>query len=215
MTLRETIQEQFHRPHGILGRLAGRIMANRGSNVERNLATVELLAPEPGDRVLEVGHGPGIAVAALAERVGDGHVVGLDHSQLMNAQAARRNRDAVADGHVELVVGDLSALHEAEPFDRIMMVNVAMFWDDPVAELKGLRSLLVPGGPLAVTHQPRNAGASAADTDRAEKLFESQLEAAGFVDVLVDTIDLAGVSGVCLRAHAPAETPAARSHSAS
>ena len=203
MSMRETIRGQFQRPQGALGVLAGLIMAKRRSNIERNLATVELLAAEPSDRVLEIGHGPGIALAALADRVDDGQIIGLDHSTVMHAQAARLNRAAVADGRVKLVVGDLSAIDGVAAIDRVMLVNVAMFWDDPVNEFARIRSLLGPGGRLAVTHQPRNAQASSSDTDRATDQLMSQLEEAGFVDILADTLELPGVPGICLRAHTP------------
>ena len=53
---------QFGNPHGPLGRLAGRIMATRGSNIERNRWTVDLLELKPHHRVLEVGYGPGLAI---------------------------------------------------------------------------------------------------------------------------------------------------------
>ena len=50
MALRETIVGQFKRPHGMLGRLAGWIMASRPSNIRRNLWTVEMLGVRPTDR---------------------------------------------------------------------------------------------------------------------------------------------------------------------
>jgi SAM-dependent methyltransferase len=203
MNMKETIRGQFQRPQGTLGVIAGLIMAKRRSNIERNLATVELLAAEPGDRVLEIGHGPGIALAELADRVDNGQIIGVDHSSVMHAQAARLNRAAVADGRVKLIVGDLSAIEDVAPIDRAMLVNVAMFWDDPVNEFARIRSLLGPGGRLAVTHQPRNAQASSSDTDRATDQLMSQLQEAGFVDILADTLELPGVPGICLRAHAP------------
>ena len=53
---------------------------------ERVLA---LLSPQPGERILDVGSGPGFLVASLADAVGpDGVVHGLDPSAPMNALAA-------------------------------------------------------------------------------------------------------------------------------
>jgi len=62
-----------------------------------------LLAVEPNARVLELGCGPGVAMAALAERAVDGLVVGVDHSPIMIRQARRRNAAAVAAGRGRLV----------------------------------------------------------------------------------------------------------------
>ena len=58
MSLVTPVYRQFRRPTGLLGRLAGWIMANRPSNIERNRWTVDLLRVQPADHVLEIGFGP-------------------------------------------------------------------------------------------------------------------------------------------------------------
>lgn len=68
MSLFDVVWSQFGRPRGLLGRLAGRIMASRGSNLARNQWAVELLEVRPDDRILEVGFGPGVAVAVIGAR---------------------------------------------------------------------------------------------------------------------------------------------------
>ena len=106
------IYRQFERPHGALGALAGFVMSHRLSNRERNRWTVELIAPETNARVLEVGCGPGLALAAMCDRVTAGCIVGLDHAPLMLAQAARRNARAIEAGRLQLHLGGLEALAE-------------------------------------------------------------------------------------------------------
>jgi len=69
-------------------------MGRRSSNVTPNRWAVRLLDVQPADRVLELGCGPGVAIAALASR---GMVVGVDHSAVMIGQR-RRNRAAVRAG---------------------------------------------------------------------------------------------------------------------
>jgi ubiquinone/menaquinone biosynthesis C-methylase UbiE len=58
---------------------------------------VSLLALPPAGRILEIGCGPGVAIAALI-RAGAGHVDGVDHSAVMLRQAARRNAAAIWAG---------------------------------------------------------------------------------------------------------------------
>ena len=57
---------QFHQSAGAAGHVAGWIMGRRSSNVARNRWAVQLLDVQPADRVIELGCGPGVAIAALA-----------------------------------------------------------------------------------------------------------------------------------------------------
>ena len=103
--MKKYLISQFGRPHGLVGRLAGSIMAHRASNKLRNRWTVGLLNLEPSHQVLEVGSGPGIALAQVAGCLTSGRVVGLDYSKTMHDMAANRNRQAIRDGRVSLVIG--------------------------------------------------------------------------------------------------------------
>ena len=54
---------QFGHPRGTAGSVAGWVMAHRSSNRRRNNWVVSLLDVQPGERVLEIGFGPGLAVS--------------------------------------------------------------------------------------------------------------------------------------------------------
>ena len=110
MTIKEHLTDQFRQPRGPLGRLAGRIMATRGSNVQRNRRTVELLEPGEHDHVLVVGYGPGLAIDEIARLVPNGHVTGIDHSTTMQRVGTRRLDAAGLSDRVELHVGDVTDL---------------------------------------------------------------------------------------------------------
>src|SRR5262245_22268635 len=99
------VYRQFERPHGALGALAGFIMSHRSSNKERNRWTVDLIAPHAKARVLEIGCGPGLALSLVCERAIGGKIVGLDHSPLMLAQAAKRNAHAIETRVLQLHLG--------------------------------------------------------------------------------------------------------------
>jgi SAM-dependent methyltransferase len=207
MTLRERLVRQFHRPSGVGGSLAGIVMGHRGSNVARNRWAAGLLAPLPGERVLELGCGPGVALAALAA-AGPDLAVGVDHSDVMVRQASRRNRDAVASGRVRVVRAAVQDLAPGvppcdEPFDAALAVNVPAFGAGDAAErLAGVRRLLRPGGRIALVAQPRNAGASADDSRQAADRLSGLLGEAGYADVEVDTLEL-DPPAVCVRAVSP------------
>jgi len=195
---------QFHRPHGAGGRAAGWVMAHRGSNRKRNVWAAGLLDVQPADRVLEIGFGPGIAIAELARRATRGRVVGVDHSELMVRQASRRNAAAVRAARVELRLGTAEQLPVFdEPFDKILAVNSLMFWDDPVARLKELRGLLRPGGRIAIAFQPRGPGSTDETAARAGEVIAEHFAAAGFTDVRVETLALKPTAVVCVLGVSP------------
>lgn len=154
---------QFHRPTGAAGHVAGWIMGRRSSNVTRNRWAAELLDIRPADRVIELGCGPGVAVAAMARRASRGLVVGVDHSEVMIGQARRRNRAAVRAGRVRLVHAPVQGLSVGEgPFDAALAVNTVGMWPDPTVRLRELGRLLRPGGRIALVTQPRCPGATSA-----------------------------------------------------
>jgi ubiquinone/menaquinone biosynthesis C-methylase UbiE len=104
---------------------------------------------QPGERVLDVGCGPGFYVSELLERVGAaGRVVGVDSSQAMLAVAAHRCRD---HANVALHEGDATALPVDDAgFDRAISVQVLEYVPDTAAALAELFRALRPGGRLVV-----------------------------------------------------------------
>lgn len=156
MSLKAQLVAQFRQPSGALGRLAGWTMANRPSNRLRNNRTIELLAIEPDDLVLEIGYGPGLAIELASRQLGTGEVLGLDHSTVMYDQATRRNAAAIAAGKVKIGVGDVLAPPFPLPLvDKIYSVNVVQFWPEPERTFVALKRLLKPGGRIATTFMPR------------------------------------------------------------
>lgn len=208
MTIRKSvwrvIVRQFGRPSGALGRLAGLVMERRPSNRERNLQTLALLEIQPEDHVLEIGFGPGFALSRAAELAKRGRVLGVDHSEVMVERASRRNATAIAGGRMELRLGNAAevALPEAA-VDKAYAVNVFMFWGDPEAVLRRLLACLRPGGLLAITHQPRNPGATDDDARADAGRIVAALKGAGFVEVGVKVLPMKPVSAACVLARRP------------
>ncbi|UWZ34492.1 methyltransferase domain-containing protein [Dactylosporangium roseum] len=182
---------QFHRPTGAVGHVAGWIMGRRSSNVARNRWAAQLLDVQPTDRVIELGCGPGVALAALAARATRGLVVGVDHSQVMIRQARRRNRAAVRAGRVRLIDTPVERLSISNgPFDAALAVNTVGMWPDPPARLRELARLLRPGGRTALVSQPRCPGATAATAAAAANELAGLLTEAGFTHLRTEILDL-------------------------
>ena len=197
MSLGARFVAQFGKPEGRLGAFAGWVMAQRGSNRRRNQWTVELLKIAPGDRVLELGFGPGLALAAAAERATSGRVVGIDHSPVMLDQARRRLRKLGLENRVELRLGGIEALEAlAGPFDKILSANVVQFVADQPALFALFLRLLAPGGQIATTYQPRHRGATAQDAHRTAAEIKALMEATGFAQVRIEVLPLKPVPAV-------------------
>ena len=127
---------------------------------ERLAWTAALVDPAAGDRILEVGCGHGVLVALLAERVGTGHVVGVDRSPTMIAAAARRNRTAVDAGAVRLQAAHLTAADLPDGgFDVVVSFNVRTFWTPPGPEWDVVRRVLAPDGRVLVAFSVMTADA--------------------------------------------------------
>lgn len=201
--LRRRAVRQFHNPTGPAGHAAGWIMGRRSSNAQRNRWAVDLLDIQPTDRVLELGCGPGVAIAALARRATRGLVVGVDHSEIMIRQAHRRNAAAIRQGLVRLVHAPVDRLHVTDgPFDAALAVNNAGMWPDPAAQLRNIGRRLRPDGRIALVSQPRCPGATAATSAAAADELAAQLSDAGFQDLRVETLDLDPPAVCVLATHA-------------
>lgn len=182
---------QFHHPTGAAGHLAGWVMGWRSSNVVRNRWAVQLLDIQPTERVIEVGCGPGVAIAALATRAVRGLVVGIDHSQVMIGQAGRRNAAALRAGRVRLIHAPAERLPAGDgPFDVALAVNTVGMWPDPTDRLRELGHLLRPGGRIALVSQSRCRGATAITSAAAADQLSALLTDAGFEHLCVETLDL-------------------------
>jgi SAM-dependent methyltransferase len=194
---------QAHQPRGAAGTVNGWVFAHRPSNRQRNRWVVTLLGVRPADRVLEIGFGPGVAVAALA-RAGAGHVYGIDHSAVMLQQASRRNAAAIRAGRVTLVNAPVDQIPPAlsGPFDVILAVNSLAFWPVPAERLAELRRRLAPGGRVAIASQPRCHGATASTSRSAAAEIENLLRNAGFTQISTQTLPLSPPV-ICVLASAP------------
>jgi SAM-dependent methyltransferase len=184
---------QFGHPKGTAGSVVGWVMAHRPSNRQRNRWVVSLLDVQPTDRVLEIGFGPGLAIAELSRRVGDsGHVYGIDHSEVMLRQATRHNAAAIAAGRVTLSRASVDQLPPSlgGPFDAILTVNSLGFWPTPTERLDELRRRLRPGGRIAIASQPRCPGATASTSRNAAREIQALLQDAGYTTTRTETLDL-------------------------
>lgn len=171
---------QFGNPRGPVGTLVGEAMAFK--NRPRIRWVVERLDPQPGDRILEVGFGPGTSIDLMTRRIPGVTVHGIEKSELMVRRATRALAGHVASGTVTLQVGTPERLPFPDAtFGKAVAINTVMFWPDPVGGLREIRRVLVPGGRLLVAWQPHGARTPEARMRAGAKLL-AQVREAGFED---------------------------------
>lgn len=146
------LKRQFEKPQGWLGQLAGISMAIK--NRRRVQWAIELMNIDPSDKILEVGYGPGLSIELIAKKLVDGVVYGIDHSPVMYKQANHRNKHHIDDGKVILKEGTLKdACLNQNYFNKVLAINVHMFWSDPVKELAPIHNFLSSNGLLYIIFQ--------------------------------------------------------------
>ncbi|WP_269932007.1 SAM-dependent methyltransferase [Aminobacter sp. HY435] len=145
---------------------------------ERIVWAIDHLAVRPGDRLLEIGCGRGVAVAGITPLLIDGHITGLDRSDSAISAAEERNRAAIAAGKAALVQGAFADWKRAgSAFDKVFAINVNLFWLEAMRELAVLKPLLAPGGRLFLFFEPPTAG----QVETIRRAVEVRLKAAGYV----------------------------------
>src|SRR5688500_14261162 len=112
---------------------------------ERHRLAVELLDIHPGDAVLEIGCGHGIATGLALERIGSGTLVAVDRSAKMTAATAKRN-----SGPLTTMTGNVEDLTFPHRFDRIFAVNVDFPRHEDRGWAKTLNRLLKPRGTIVL-----------------------------------------------------------------
>jgi arsenite methyltransferase len=116
--------------------------------VAQRRATLRALALQPGERVLDIGAGPGLLVAEMAEVVGpSGRVTGLEISDSMLALGGRRCADPSIRDRVTFVKADAVTLPFPDgTFDVAVSTQVYEYVTDLKAAFAELHRVLRPGG---------------------------------------------------------------------
>lgn len=127
------------------------VYARQAQRAELVSAWMDALRLKAGDRVLEVGAGPGFVSLALAERVGStGMVYALDRSAdaLANLERLKIERGA---GQIQCIVADAASLEpKSVQVGSALVTMVLHHADDPAGILRHVAQCLPPGAPMVI-----------------------------------------------------------------
>lgn len=141
----DKIAMQFRKPTGFFGSVVARIMVKGNRPIYETL--LKYMNVETGDKLLEIGYGPGVGIGLIMERYNPGVIYGIDFSELMCAGAAVRNKKYIESGKVKLTFGDfITAEVKEKEFDKIYFTNVVYFWNSLKEPFEKLHLLLKNGG---------------------------------------------------------------------
>jgi SAM-dependent methyltransferase len=140
-----------------------------------NSAAYLLPLLEPGQRLLDVGSGPGTLTVDLAKRVAPGAVVGVDMSgDVVDEARAHATDEGVTN--VEFVAGDFRTVDVGGDYDVVHAHQVLQHLRDPVGALAEMRGRARPGGFVAARDSDYAAFSWAPDDARLDRWREVYLE---------------------------------------
>jgi demethylmenaquinone methyltransferase/2-methoxy-6-polyprenyl-1,4-benzoquinol methylase len=130
------------------GRMGAMLSFGQDPRWRRTL--VQAIAPQPGERVLDVATGTGLVAFELAHRGCE--VVGVDQSEAMlaGARAALERRPSLAH-RVRFIRGEAEALpFEDGEFDALTFTYLLRYVDDRMATMRELARVVKPGGRIGM-----------------------------------------------------------------
>jgi ubiquinone/menaquinone biosynthesis C-methylase UbiE len=181
------------------------VLYNRRDVLRRRRLVHQALDAQPGERVLDVGCGPGFYVTELLNRVGsNGWVTGIDTASAMLAVAAARseghpNVTFRQAGATEIPAGDCE-------FDAVLSVQVLEYVPDVTDALAEIYRVLRPGGRVVIWDVDwTTVSWRSGNADRMRRMlaaWDSHLTHPALPQVIADQLRQAGFDRVEMDGHA-------------
>jgi ubiquinone/menaquinone biosynthesis C-methylase UbiE len=144
------IDSQYGNPTGALGKYIGEKMVKQ--HQPETYWTIDLLALNKDEKVLELGCGAGFAMKLLLQKSSVRKITGLDISETVLKLARKRNSHELTQGSASLVQGDVKQLpFENQQFTRVYSIQSIYFWDHIEETTSEIYRVLKPKGKVVLT----------------------------------------------------------------
>ena len=182
--------ENTRKPQGFGGKLMTKMM-NSG-HAKLSQWGFSNISAKPDAEVLDVGCGGGANIAVWLDRCRNGHVTGMDYSEVSVAESQKLNALAIKQGKCNVVQGDVSAIPFSDAtFDYVSAFETVYFWPGLVKCFSEVNRVLKSEGIFLICNE--SDGTNAADEKWTKmingmKIYTSKqlvaaLKEAGFTEI--------------------------------
>ena len=152
--------ENTRKPQGFGGKLMAKMMNSGHAKVSQ--WGFSNISAKPDAKVLDVGCGGGANIATWLDKCRNGHVTGLDYSEVSVAESQKLNATAIKQGKCRVLQGDVSAIPFSDAvFDYVSAFETVYFWPGLKKCFSEVNRVLKSGGTFLICNE--SDGTNAAD----------------------------------------------------
>ena len=151
--------ENTRKPQGFGGKLMAKMMNSGHAKVSQ--WGFSNISAKPDAKVLDVGCGGGANIATWLDKCRNGHVKGLDYSEVSVAESQELNAAAIKQGKCRVLQGDVSAIpFSDEVFDYVSAFETVYFWPGLKKCFSEVNRVLKSGGTFLICNESDGTNAS-------------------------------------------------------
>ena len=151
--------ENTRKPQGFGGKLMAKMMNSGHAKVSQ--WGFSNISAKPDAKVLDVGCGGGANIATWLDKCRNGHVTGLDYSEVSVAESQELNAAAIKQGKCRVLQGDVSSIpFSDEVFDYVSAFETVYFWPGLKKCFSEVNRVLKSGGTFLICNESDGTNAS-------------------------------------------------------